>query len=119
MTGYHMTLGYTANTEGGEAGLEKNWRTFKRVVAKLREQPRLILDEVMRVEKKHWTATEWAEAYSVKAGQEIIHIAEDRHEIWLAAAGSEQIKFRFRRAFCRLVMAEMNRRDIEINLIVA
>ncbi len=72
MTGYHMTLGYTANTEGGEAGLEKNWRTFKRVVAKLRERPRLILDEVMRVEKKHWTATEWAEAYSVKAGQAII-----------------------------------------------
>jgi len=127
MTGYHISIGYNSTlTHIERAGM--TWEALKEVVAELRSQPNLIVGEVQRersnLAEPH-ILLDYAAAYQdgIDKTLNIIEATDDRPaEIMQLASGSgdgRDIKEAMRRAFCRLVIFEMHKRGIEVNLIVA
>jgi hypothetical protein len=130
MTNYRISLGY--NWDG--PGAEEQWEALKSVVADLRANTHRIAEEAVRmgcpVEESGDGLGEYLEGYLPDSADLTIRVIdeEDRlnpperlREIWQAASGgdpSRSIKHHLRRAFCRLVMGEMHRRGIDINVVV-
>ena len=130
MTGYHISIGYMS----GCPDKEEAWETLKAVVLDLCNAPALIADEAISFGMDRATALEYAGAYVgasiANRGTEdsTLRIIEaDAKEgtppqIMQLAGGidpSRSIKEAIRRAFCRLIMREMHKREIEININVA
>lgn len=128
MTGYHLSIGYLSGGDKAQA-----WDTLKTVVLNLCHDPVRIANEAVRLGMNRTTAHECARAFASASlefqGTEDSTLriiegdrAEGNPQIMMLAGGSGQsrtIKEAIRRAFCRLVMTEMHRRDIEININVA
>ena len=129
MTGYHISIGYLSGYDKEEA-----WEVLKRVVLELCNAPERIAEEAMRFGMDGAVAREYAEAYRGASletrGTEdsTLRIIEGERaegnppQIMQLAGGagpSRVIKEAMRRAFCRLVMYEMHKREIEININVA
>ena len=130
MTGYHISIGYMS----GGPDKEEAWGILKEVVLDLCNAPARIADEAIFFGMERASAVEYASAYVgasiANRGTEdsTLRIIEaDGKEktppqIMQLAGGadpSRSIKEAMRRAFCRLVMYEMHKREIEININVA
>lgn len=130
MTGYHISVGY----QSGGPDKDEAWEILKRVVLDLCNAPALIADEAITFGMDRATAIEYADAYvgasEATRGTEdstlrIIeaNAAEETPAQIMQLAGgagpSRPIKEAMRRAFCRLVMTEMHKLGIEININVA
>lgn len=130
MTGYHISVGY----QSGGPDKDEAWEILKRVVLDLCHAPARIADEAISYGMDRASAIEYANAYvgasEAWRGTEdstlrIIeaNAAEDTPPQIMQLAGgagpSRTIKEAMRRAFCRLVMAEMHKLGIEININVA
>lgn len=129
MTGYHISIGYLSGYDKEEA-----WKVLKLVVLELCHNPHHLVDEAVRLGMNPMTACEYAAAY-IGASEELqgtedstLRIIEGSRaegnppQIMMLAGGSGEsrtIKEQIRRAFCRLVMAEMHKLEIEININVA
>jgi|ERR1043165_2461901 hypothetical protein len=131
MTGYHISIGYLS---GGPYDKEDAWEILKQVALDLCNAPARIADEAISFGMNRDIATEYAAAYVgasiATRGTEdstlrIIEANEKEGtapQIMQLAGGadpSRSIKEAIRRAFCRLVMYEMHKREIEININVA
>lgn len=129
MTGYHISIGYLSGYDKDEA-----WEVLKRVVLELCNAPARIAEEAMRFGMDGAVAREYAEAYRGASlethGTEdsTLRIIEKNEaegtppQIMQLAGGSgpsRLYKEQMRRAFCRLVMYEMHKLEIEININVA
>lgn len=130
MTGYHISIGYMS----GGPDKEEAWEILKQVVLDLCNAPARIADEAISFGMDRATAIEYADAYvgasianrgTQDSTLRIIE-ADDKEEtppqIMQLAGGtdpSRSTKEAMRRAFCRLVMYEMHKREIEININVA
>lgn len=129
MTGYHISIGYLSGYDKDEA-----WEVLKSVVLDLCHNPHHLVDEAVRFGMDPKTACEYAAAYVgaslEKQGTEdsTLRIIEGERaegnppQIMQLAGGSGEsrtIKEQMRRAFCRLVMREMHKLEIEININVA
>jgi len=130
MTGYHISIGYMS----GGPDKEEAWEILKEVVLDLCNAPARIADEATSFGMDRTTAIEYAGAYVgasiANRGTEdstlrIIEANEKEEtqpQIMQLAGGadpSRSIKKAIRRAFCRLVMHDMHKREIEININVA
>lgn len=123
MTGYHISVGYNSAWKNPEV-----WRELTAVVERLRHQPDLIIAEVRR-ERVDLASVEdlrgYAEAYAANQDLTLKVIDEDGDRppeiVQLASGGgdSRDIKEAMRRAFCRLVIFEMHKLGMEVNLVVA
>lgn len=127
MTGYHISIGYLSGYDKDEA-----WEVLKKVVLDLCHNPHHLVDEAVAFGMNPASAAEYAAAY-VNASEETrgtedstLRIIEakdgDPPQIMQLAGGggeSRTIKEAMRRAFCRLVMREMHKLEIEINVNVA
>lgn len=124
MTGYYIEIGYLSGYSG-PADLDQAWDSLKNVVAILREQPANIVGEAMRVEGGSLRKLlPFAERYHPKFTDGTIEVNDAERQITqLASSGNGDaarvVKEQVRRAFCRLVIQEMHRRGIEVNLCVA
>lgn len=130
MTGYHISIGYLS---GGPVDKDEAWDILKGVVLDLCHAPARIADEAIDFGMDAATASEYALAYAGASlgyrGTEdsTLRIIEKDNEgnppqiMQLAGGAGESrvIKEAIRRAFCRLVMKEMHKREIEININVA
>lgn len=135
MTGYHISIGY----QSGGPDKEEAWEILKRVVLELCHSPHRLADEAVRFGMGTHEAFKYASAYA-SASEELrgtedstLRIIEANElsarreegtvpQVMQLAGGSGEsrvIKEAMRRAFCRLVMAEMHKREIEININVA
>lgn len=129
MTGYHISIGYLSGYDKEEA-----WEVLKRVVLELCNAPARIAEEAMRFGMNGAVAREYAEAYRGASLEsrgtedstlriiEANPVEETKPEIMQLASGggpSRIYKEQMRRAFCRLVMDEMHKLEIEININVA
>lgn len=124
MTGYTITLGYNASNDIEEAGKE-----LLRIVAQLRTQSQVILNEVREYDPGMFNLGENVEDYAAAyaAGEDLTLVVQtgntvvEREGIAIrqSASGSgpsRVIKEAFRRAFCRLVIQAMHRHGYEVNL---
>lgn len=131
MTGYHISIGYLS---GGAYDKDEAWEILKTVVLDLCHAPARIADEAVSFGMLLAQALEYAEPYTSASvenrGTEDSTLriiekneAEGTHAQIMQLAGgadpSRSLKEAMRRAFCRLVMQEMHKREIEININVA
>lgn len=130
MTGYHISIGYLSGGDKDEA-----WATLKEVVAKLCAEPAAVAMEALKYGMPPDRVREYAEPYrsfSAATGRTedstlVIKEAdpddpESYHQVMQLAGGggeSRGLKEATRRAFCRLVLKEMHKREYEININVS
>ncbi len=116
-TGYHIEVGYNSE-ESSEAVEEALRHAVKAICAK----PETILAEVKRVEGFE-IPTSYAESYREPWRDLTIKIIEgERFQVMQLASGggsSRNYKESMRRAFCRMVLEEMHRKQMEVSIIVA
>lgn len=128
MTGYHFTVGYNA----GRIDEEDAWKTLKHVTRQICDHPQMIVKEARRLTHQgsgnrfsEKALSEYTEAYQqpFEADGHPITIFEKtistKKQIMQLASGSSKVKFYVRRAFARLLIQEMHRREVEINMFVA
>ena len=124
MTRYHIEIGYLSAGDPEQA-----WQILVDVVQGLREQPNRIIGEALRIEGGSMRELiHFAEQYSARfdcddATLRVIQplLGRKGSIMQLASGGGldREIKEKMRRAFSRLVIAEMHNRRIEVNLRVA
>lgn len=127
MTGYHISIGYLSDYDKDEA-----WSVLKMVVLDLCHNPHHLVDEAVRLGMLPQIASMYAAAYTgasrenAGTGDSTLRIIEGSEDsppqIMMLASGtgeSRLIKEAMRRAFCRVLMREMHKLEIEINVNVA
>lgn len=128
MTSYHISIGYLSGYDKDEA-----WEVLKKVVLDLCHNPHHLMDELVLFGMNPRVASECAAAYvgaseaTRGTGDSTLRIIEADNEgnppqiMQLAGGDGEwrEYKEATRRAFCRLVMREMHKLEIEINVNVA
>jgi len=123
MTGYHITLGYMSNRNDGAN--REVWQEVVRLALNICDSPELIASEAVALGMSPATAREYAQAYKERFDSTIRFKEADGDspaQIMQLAGGagpSRSIKEAMRRAFCRLLMHECHKREIEINVNVA
>lgn len=132
-TGYRIDLGYMSG-DSFDGTNEEAWDALVEVVTSIRTNTERILTEARRsssvfkrceeCESCGWEA--YAEAYK-KNEDATLRIVEEpwfplpegeefKPYIHMMATGCRGLKEHFRRTFCRLVIEEMHKRGIEVNL---
>lgn len=126
MTGYYIESGYQSGCSREEA-----WEEIKRITNYLCEHPSLIAEEALNFRAPAIADDETILEFALKYKERTdltIRIIEDevdgedrRHVVQYASGGGQSrvMKEHLRRAFCRLVLTEMHRRGMEVNITVA
>ena len=121
-TGWSLSIGYNSgysyNGDDQEA-----WDELVRVTKKLCEHPERIEAEAYAygaplADPNGETLFSYCERYREQQGGTIT-INQDQRVIHQIASGDRAMKEYVRRAFCRLILQDMHRLNIEVNLIVA
>jgi hypothetical protein len=118
MIGYHIEVGYN-NIRSTEIVRKALLTVVKTICA----TPGNIITEARRVERLE-IPDNYADNYREPWQDSTISIVDDGEKfqvMQLASGGGMERDFKeaMRRAFCRLVIAEMHARQMEVNLIVA
>lgn len=126
MTSYYLDIGYNSVGNRDDA-----WSELKAAAERLRREPERIADEVHRIEGQKFQAElvlEYAKHYdgrdlSMTIVEEPTIPDEDFRPYvrQFASGGGEDrdLKEAMRRAVCRLLIEEMHRKGIEVNMRVA
>lgn len=120
-TSYRLTDGYNSAHDRDEV-----WDELLKVAEVIRNDTDRIVGEVLRLEP-HWPkhdVQEYAMYYkppAVDATLQVLDTEESRGVVQLASGGGKarDLKESLGRAFCRLVIEEMHKRNMEVSLIVA
>ena len=128
MTGYHIQIGY--NAQGGHP--DDLWGDLVKTVRFVCSHPERIIAEARRLgapekcERGCCTLATHAAVYADPIGQDghpvkfIDRPGEPQNrQVMQLAAAADPIKYHIRRAFIRLLIAEMHKQEIEVNLTVA
>lgn len=125
MHGYYMSIGYISGATCAE-NKEDAWPILKQVVMDLCGKTDEIIREAMAfmapTSCNGYSIEEHAEAYKGNQGKIIKYYeggdADDGPEqcVSFLCGATDALKEHVRRAFCRLVLYEMHRRGIEVNL---
>lgn len=123
MTGYYLELGYNS----GYGDKEPLWDTLKQEATNLRNDPQQVLRAIIALRGRDYTPLEKECAESLADPEQLAcSIVEPEGEekgfIALLASGGNPgrtAKEETRRAFCRLLIARMHARGIEVNLRVS
>lgn len=119
-TGYTISIGYNSAHEKAEAS-----EMLKRIVMEIQNKPSLIVSEAKRTNPfvSSNVLLPYAMAYEHPVRDATITVSVDSetgltsvHQI--ASGGGDERRYKeiVRRAFCRLVIAEMHSLDMEVNL---
>jgi hypothetical protein len=129
MTGYYLSSGYNSGYSVREGAPVDGWEKLKEIALRLCSQPEKIVDEAIKFgappicEDGCCTLLDYAMRYQPQDdGTFKIHESEnDDDEAYIAmhASGDRELKEHIRRAFCRLVIYEMHKLGLEVNLSVA
>jgi hypothetical protein len=119
-TYYRIEDGYNSGNDRNEV-----WETIKQVVDAIQDNTQRIIDEVFRLEPdaNRELIEEVAGCYRKPVQDLTIKVVEGEDGRWIgqSASGGEpgrDAKESCRRAVCRLVLEEMHRRKMEVNIIV-
>lgn len=124
-TTYIISIGYNSgfSCKHDDSIKDKSWELLKSVVNKICSDPNSIVEEARRFnapeeEIDECTLENCAARYELPWNDMTIYFNEEEKLVVQCAAGSREIKEHIRRAFCRLVLQEMHKHNIEINLTV-
>lgn len=124
MTGYHFKIGYN-----GASGVSEDdgWTALREAARKVCDDPKAIIAEARRIGAPEncergccpldGYADNYADPFS-DYGHPVVIIENAKEVMQMASTGSP-IKYHVRRAFARLLIVEMHRRGVEVNLTVA
>ena len=119
MTGYSFSIGYLSGY-GYKGSTDEAWQELVICVEALKRRPERIAMEAQRLgapeqcEHGCCTLTSLALAYQNADATLVIH--REERAIDQYASGDRTLKEHVRRAFCRLVIEDMHRLGIEVNL---
>ena len=119
MTGYTFSIGYLSGY-GYQGSTDEAWQELVIVVDSLRKRPDRIATEARRLgapeqcEQGCCTLMTLALAYQNHDATLVIRHDEQRVDQY--ASGDRVLKEHVRRAFCRLVIEDMHRLGIDVNL---
>jgi len=124
-TTYIIQIGYLSGAST-QISHDEAWKILKEYTARLSRQPQIIHDEAVKFGAPETcpcgcgaTLMEHCEIYGEDHNPGIPLIIDDqRQQIVQLASGSRTMKEHVRRAFCRLLIYEMHRHGIEVNLTV-
>lgn len=124
MTGYRISIGY--NSRAGLRVREGLWAELKKAALSLCAHPERIAEEVRLFEPSYSEVEleEYERAYQESRDLTVMFYERPEEEPYimqLASGGGigRDIKEACRRAFARLIIQEMHRKRIEIDLVVA
>lgn len=127
MRGYHISIGY--NGGGTSQEEEVRWRSLVAMARRVADYPELIVEEARRLGTPETCASgcchlaTYADNYRLPFGVDghpvSVIESSDNRQIMQLASGYDDLKFGVRRAFVRLLLAEMHRIGVEVNLRVA
>ncbi|MBN2267761.1 MAG: hypothetical protein JW725_05500 [Candidatus Babeliaceae bacterium] len=126
MTGYHIEIGYNG---AHRTGYDSMWEELKRTAREIADHPEKIVAEARRLNAPETCdkgcchldtyADNYKDSFETSGHPvSIIEHGKDRQIMQLASTADE-IKYHVRRAYVRLVIEEMHRKGIEVNLTVA
>ena len=119
MTGYSFSIGYLSGY-GYKGSTDDAWQELVIVVEALKKRPERIVAEAQRLnapehcEEGCCTLMTLAMSYQCHDATLVIH--HEERTIDQYASGDRMLKEHVRRAFCRLVIEDMHRLGIEVNL---
>ena len=120
MLGYYVSIGYNpCNTDN-----EENWETLKRKAKEVCKNPKAIKKEAKKLgcrdkcEDGCCTLEEYVDVYKrfFNVDGAPVHIDEENKHIVQYASTSTEFKYKIRRAYIRLLIQEMHKLGIEVNL---
>jgi hypothetical protein len=130
-TSYVISIGYNSGISCparliGESGATEAWGMLKSVVEKLCADTDRIVAEARAFNAPEncekgpdcCTLQNHADRYKLPWQDRTIYFDEKNQRVVQMASGDRLVKEHIRRAFCRLVMAEMHKLNIEINIVV-
>lgn len=127
MTGYHITIGYNGATNS--FSYDEMWEILKETTRKICDSPQSIIAEARRLNAPEscsqgcCSLDTYADNYvdSFETYGHPISIIDDgeNRQVMQLASTDDDIKYHVRRAFVRLLIQEMHKRKIEVNLNVA
>lgn len=120
VTQYSIEVGYNSGNTCDEV-----WDALKQVVIAIQDEPQRIIDEVLRLEPTTdlQRLKEFAVCYCRPVEDLTIKVIEDETGQYIsqfASGGGDdrRMKESCRRAFCRLVLEDMHRKRMEVNIVV-
>lgn len=125
MTGYHVSIGYNGATR---TDYDNMWEALKASARNVADDPQRIVKEARRLgspencSKGCCPLDAYADNYALPFSSpghpvNVLEDGEAKQIMQLASTGDE-IKYHVRRAYIRLLIEEMHRQEIEVNLIV-
>jgi hypothetical protein len=121
VTSYSIEVGYNSGKQPDEV-----WEALKNAVAKIQANPQQLFAEVLQCEPDAnlQMIEEIIDCYKAPITDLTLKIveSEDRHSVWQWASGGDPYrgaKESCRRAFCRLILYEMHRQKMEVNIVVS
>lgn len=119
-TGYRISIGYN-NGSAFRGDMDEAWQELKATALALADAPMTIAQEAVAfgapTSDGDATIIGYAERFSSKDAT--MNFIEDGQSVLLMSSGANPMKGHVRRAFCRLLIAAMHRKGIEVNLSVA
>ncbi len=126
MTGYHIRIGYNG---ARRTDYDVMCRELVAVARQICDNPPAIIAEARRLGAPESCtrgccdldtyADNYADDFDSDSHPVRIVAGEEGPEIVQLASTDDPIKYHVRRAFCRLVIEAMHRREIEVSLVVA
>jgi hypothetical protein len=125
MTSYYVSIGYNRGSFT-KYGNNYEWNMLKQTARNICDNPNKIIEEARRLDSPE-TCTKgccnletYADNYKAEIGSQghplfFSEIEDDKYLVQNASA-DDDIKFHVRRAFIRLLIEEMHRERIEINI---
>lgn len=121
MTGYYIEVGYNSKWDKEEV-----WKELKKVVIDICKNSKVLIEEIKR-ETNKVIPIDFIEKYKWPCKDLTIRITEnneDNKENFISQAASgggyeRDCKEICRRAFCRLILLEMHKREMEVNIFVS
>jgi len=124
MTGYHIEIGYNGALR---TDYDLMWEELKQVARNIADNPAAIIAEARRLGSPEICNSgcclldTYADNYIGEFGVNghPVSVIENDCQIMQSASTDDKIKYHVRRAYVRLLIQEMHRKEIEVNLIVA
>ena len=125
MTSYYVSIGYNRGAFD-KYGPEYEWEMLQSIVREICNNPDRIISEARRLGapevcgKGCCELSTYADNYKGKIGENghplFYTVMDDKNFLVQNASADDEIKFHVRRAFIRLLIDEMHKENIEVNL---
>lgn len=121
-TGYILSIGYLSGYSY-QGNQDEAWQQLRAAAQSIALQPERIAEEARKFNAPEWCCEmhcshlmNYCEIYASKAVTNPLMIIDNLQHVFISASGDRTLKEHVARAFCRLVIYDMHRQGIEVQL---